>query len=375
MSTTGSIASCPKMRFSNIKPGYLRPSSVTCAMICAGLFTMAAPLRADRIDIGRASMQRVTIVDLDEARLAYRTPGGELRFAPLPDVDRLFVDSISTLADFNEAERHRAQGRLRQAVTLYERAVRVASSFWERLVRARLIQTCDQADRIDLLVTHFVSLLDDEALGAPLAAAFLPRQAPVSNTRGAERAIRLINERADAMASQSAKVVLDMLRFCIADRTDHHQAAQFATDLITQPVPLAVSTRSVYHVRAAALRRWAMAGSGEAALREINADLLSAPYAVLPELLLLKGQLLRDSAKDDESLIRAGWAAMRIPIHYPQDALAPEAFLLAADICERIGRRPTALQLLDECLAHPKITDSVRDRALAEAARLRRMAQ
>ncbi len=329
------------------------------------------PARADRIEIGRTTIERVTIVDLDGARLAFRTPGGELRFTPLPEIDLLFVNSISTLADFNEAERQRARGRLRQAITLYERAARVATDYWERLVRARLIQTCDRADRIDLLVTHFIALLNNEAEGAPLAAVLLPQTAPVSNTRGAEREIRRINERAETMASQSAKVVLDMLRFRIADRTDHRNAAQFAADLIAEPIPLAVSTRPAYRVRAAALRRWAEGGSTEAALKEVDADLLSAPYEVLPELLLLKAELLKDSADDSESLIRAGWAAMRIPIHYPKDERAPEALLLAARVCEQLGRRPTALQLLDECTAHPRIGNEVRDRASEARDRLR----
>lgn len=350
---------------------FFRTGSRNAWLACLCLLGAPVVLCADRIDSGGTSLQRVKIVDLDGSRIAYRTPSGELRFLPITEVDSIYVDSVGSLSDLNEAERLAGGGGFGQAVVYYERAIRLAPAFWARLVRARLIQACDQADRIDTLVMHFAAILDDEATGAPLAAVLLPERAPVENTRGVERALRRVNEKIDAVVSQSGRVVLEMLRYLIVSRTQRGIAGQYAKELVRQPVPLMIASRAVYRVRSAALERWMADGNVEAGLRELDADLLSAPHGVLPESLLIKARALLASAADEESLIRAGWVAMRIVIHYPDDQLVPEALLVAAEVHERIGRVPTALQLLDECIGHPRISAELSKKAVARIDRLR----
>ena len=337
--------------------------------------SMARSLRADRIEFGQTSLQGIKIVDLEGSRIAYRTPGGELRFIPITEVERLYVDSVGTLNDLNEAERRMHRGDLPQAITHYERAVRLAPAFWQRLVRARLIQACDRGDRIDTLVMHLVAILDDEAAGAPLAVTLLPKTAPVSTRRGVDRGLRRIKEKIDVVASQSARAVLEMLRYVIVDRSGRPLASQYAAELIRQPLPLPVATRAGYRVRASALERWIRDGHSAEGLAAIQADLRQAPHGVLPELLLVKARALQASAGDEASLIRAAWAAMRVVIHYPDDERVPEALWVAAGILQRIRRAPTAIQLLDECIKHPRISERRREQATAAIDRLRAAAR
>ncbi len=328
----------------------------------AASLTVAGTTLADRIDAESVSHDQIRIVDLEGPQISFRSPAGRLETIDLVAVTQLHVDSIGTLEDLNEAERLAAENKHDQAIRHYERAVRVASSFWERLARARLIQACDRADRIELLTTHFVELLHDEALGAPLAAALLPVNAP-EQSREVERAFQTIDSRLDRMASQSGRIVLEMLRFVIADRTGHDRAAAYAESLVNQPVPMAVATRAVYRVRGLALKRWMIAGDRDAALKILNADLQQAPREFLPELLLVKAASYLSGAQDQDSLYEAGWAAMRIVIHYPDDELVPEALVLAAEAHARMDRLPTAMRLIDESLRHARIRSAVRERA------------
>jgi len=342
-------------------------------------FWATSPLRADRIDAGGTVLQGIHIVDLDAARIAYRTPAGELRFVPIAQADLIQFNDLPELAEFNEAERLRNRSMFDKALPRYERAARVVDARWMPLVRARLIQTCDRLGEVDKLVGHFVALLDDEAAGAPLAAELLPRfdagspqsgpEAMVS-PRGTERAAQSIADRMEHVASQSARVILEMLRFVIVARAGDREAGPLAVELIRQPIPLMVSTRPVYRVRSAAIQRWAADGHAEAALGELDGDIPTAPETVLPELLVAKARIALHAAGDRDALIRAAWSAMRVVIHFPEDELVPVALLLTADVHQRLGRVPTAVQLLDECRQHPRIDPATRGRAEAARSRL-----
>ncbi|MCH7527600.1 MAG: hypothetical protein IID39_09195 [Planctomycetes bacterium] len=91
----------------------------------------------------------------------------------------------------------------------------------------------------------------------------------------------------------------------------------------------------------------------------------------MPELLLVKARALLRAASDEDDLVRVGWAAMRIVLHYPDDPRTPEALMVAAKVHERIGRAPTALKLLGECIGHRAVTADLRRQAEADVERLR----
>lgn len=321
-------------------------------------------LDADQIVHGGKSLTRIKIVDMDGPRIAYRTPAGGLEHVHIAEVSRVTIDSIGTLAQLNEAERLVALGNYNRSITYYERALRVASGHWHTLVMARLIQAGDRADRIEVVAKYFVTLLSNEFTGPALAAALLPEVAPGRRSRGIERARRQIEPVIDKLASQSARVLLEMLRFLIEERSGGAATDRYAGELARQPIPPIVASRAAYGVKAGALLHWGAGGHWSDVLALVNADLAGAPPAILPELLMVKARALSAMGQDDDTLIRAGWAAMRVVIHYADDPLAPEALLLTASVEERIGRVPTALQLLDECLQHARITAPVRDEAM-----------
>lgn len=332
------------------------------APLCA--LWLSPALDADQIVHGRKSLPRIKIVDMDGARIAYRTPAGGLKHVHITQVSRITVDTVGTLAQLNEAERLVAMGNYSRSITYYERALRVASDHWRILVMARLIQAADRADRIDIVSKQFVSLLSNEFTGPALAAALLPETAPRRRSRGIDRARRQIDSVIDDMASQSARVLLEMLRFHIEKRSGGSAADQYAGELARQPIPPIVASRSAYAAKSDALLHWGSNGHWPAVLTLVDADLANAPRAILPELLMVKARALAATGKSEDALIRAGWTAMRVVIHYPDDPLAPEALLLTAEIEERIGRVPTALQLLVECINHGRIAAAVRDQAM-----------
>ncbi len=336
-----------------------------------GVLVAAAPATADQIITGSTVLQRIRIVDLDGARVAYRTSAGALQHVMIADVDRMYVDSVSTLSAFNEGEKFLAQDNAVRALTHYARAQRLATDFWKTLVRARTIQAADRADRIDTLATEFVALLRGETASPELASELLPDRAPTADGKRVVRALATINGVIDDVPSQSARVLLEMLRFVIADRSDRPSAGGLAAELVRQPIPPLVASLDAYRVKTQALARWARETDPAEALREINLDVRTAPRDVLPELLLTKAHVLREAADDDEALTRSAWAAMRVVIHFRDHDKVPEALLFTAEVYERLGRNATALKLLDECVGHRRITGELRSRAAAMIDRLK----
>ncbi len=355
---------------SQLRPPRLNPW-VTWRVLALVVCVFAYPTPADELDLGSTKLERIRIIDLEGSEIAYRTPSGAFGYAPIAQVTRIYVDTVGTLTNLNEAEARLSENDYVRAINHYERALRMASSFWKRLVRARLIQACDRADLIDPLVHQFIILIRDEETGPALAAELLPRLAPSPQSRGIPRANRAIAEVIHGMRSQSARVLLETVKFHIASRTNAAETAGLARELVRQPIPPLIATRAVYRVTRQALEVLLDRGDTEAVLGRVNDDLKAAPEKALPELLLVKARALLAAANDDESVIRAGWAAMRIVIHYADDELAPQALLLASLIHERMGLAPTAARLLDECLNHGRLTAAVRDEANARLQRLR----
>ncbi len=347
---------------------WFRAAAGLLAGLCLGA---GESVRGDELVRGSTKLERIRIVDLDGGDIAYRTPGGEFRLMPITEVDRLQVDTVGTLADLNEAELRQSRGDFVRAERHYVRATRVASGFWERLVRARFIQAADRAGRMDIIATQFAALLDDENAGPVLAAELLPRSAPTVRSPGMERARSRIEGEIEQATSQSARVLLELLRFQMVDGVGGGNSGVLARKLMDQPIPPIVGTRSVYRVKAAALRRLAADGSAAEVLRIVDGDIGSVAMGALPELLLVKGEVLFEWGRGEAAVMRAGLAAMRLVIHFPEDELVPAALVLAARVHERMDRVPTALKLLEECVGLARITATMRARAEAEMTRLR----
>jgi hypothetical protein len=135
-------------------------------------------------------------------------------------------------------------------------------------------------------------------------------------------------------------------------------------------IPPAVATRAVYEVKLAACGELLAGGDFGAVLASVNPAIADAPMWSLPDLLLLKGRALLEGASGKADLLAAGAALMRLPIHFPDDELAPEGLYWAALLHARIDRPVKATQLLAECLAHARISDALRRQAHEELSRL-----
>jgi hypothetical protein len=324
----------------------------------------------DELWVDGDRLERVRIMDLERGEISYATPDGEFRRVRLSSVERVLVDSVGTTAYLNEAELRASGGDFVRSISQYERAVRTSDGFWKRLSRARLVRAADEADRVDLVATHFAAIVGDEPTGLELAADILPVVSPTASSRGVTRGLRVIGEASARARSQSARVLLDMLRYHILSRTDAAKSLVAAGALVDEPIPQMIASRGVYGLKRRAMERLVVAGEAERVVRIANAELSTAPRGVLAEMLLVKSRALLSQATDSDGLSRAGWAAMRIVIHFEDDPLVPAALLIASEVHERMGKNPTAEQLLEECLSHSRLTRRVEDEARSSLARL-----
>ncbi len=339
------------------------------------LLCVSSSTRADRIVTRQTTYEDVTIIDLQRDSLLYQTPSDTFNNIPIDDILLIGVDSEPGLRDFNKAELFRKSRRYNQAITYYERAERLADGHWLKLVQARLIQVLDLGNRIDLLVDRLLGLLIQSGDPA-LAAALLPEHAPDGN-RGVQSASRRLRKELQIVDDSDRRLIAQLLDFHIADRTNRSDITQLAKRLASQPLPPNVSTAAAYRIRLRVFRR--LSGIDQAvdafqaavAIDYLNRDIASAPEAVLPEVLMLKSELLAETATTDASLYDAALVAMRVAIHYPQNPLAPVALRRAADIHERLNRHSTALRLLQESLDHPRTPEPLRVEIAKEIDRLR----
>ncbi len=140
--------------------------------------------------------------------------------------------------------------------------------------------------------------------------------------------------------------------------------------MIQLPVPAEAGTPIVYTIMLSVLETALAEGASPEALGGLERAIADCPSAVLAGFLLLKGRTLAAAASTREDVIRASWPFMRAVAHMPDDARAAEGLYETALMMERLGRRDRGINLLNECLAHERITDETRGKA---ATALKRM--
>ncbi len=325
---------------------------------------------ADEIEYGSTRVERIRIVDMEGASLAYRTPAGDYKFVTIGDIKHIRVDTVGSLRDFNEAEDRQLEGDFVRANVHYERAIRVATDFWVRLTRARWIRSCERAGRFDILATQFSTLLRDEEHGVRLAAQLLPATPVPPDSREVARALKSL-EKARGPSSQSGHLLMELLEYALRSGERDAKSLAAARTIARAPFPLEIATRSVYRLKTAALRELLERDADFDVVSTVNAELANVADEVLPELLLIKAEAQLAKATNDEEAMRAGWSAMRVAIHFPADARTPEALLIAARVHERIDRNPTAIKLLRECVRHAGVDSKTKQRAQEMMSRLR----
>ena len=316
------------------------------------------------------SHARVRVSGLVAGMLQFEDAERVPREVWLGDVDLLVIESVRNLADFTEAERYLAEGDFERAIVRYQRALRVAEGFWADLVQTRLLRACDAAGRLDQALLSFVRVMRGETTGLAVAADMIPNRIPPNRDATVARGLKHLDS-ALAGANDEQRALLDLVRYEVLRTTGDARAATLAATVAERRLPQILRHERTYEIQAAALRTLLQGVHTPGQLRALDQALADCPDAVLPSLLLLKGETLLRTASAPEEYIRAAWPFMRVVIHMPDDPRAAEGLFGAAQALERIGRPAKAVQLLEECVAHPGISAELHERAERELERLR----
>ena len=323
--------------------------------------------RADEITTRTDHFHKIKIIDYAYGHIRFRQPSGDVTSVSILDVHAMLVDTVGGVSDLNQAEIYIDKGRPAQAVLRYERALRSTSGFWKELVRVRLLRACDQAGHLDKTVVHWLAVLRrDPALAAEL----LPSSIPPTRTRAVSRAMFDLEAALAKTTDKPARRLMDLLQYSIYRRLGDDVADDLATRIAVVPLTGPIATIPAYGIKTEALRRVFEMKRNREVLAGLDAAIEDCPETSLPDLLLLKGEVLCATARNREDYIRSGWAFMRVPIHFPDDPRAARGLLGAAGVHEKIDAPEKAVELLRECLALESADAETRTAADAALKRL-----
>jgi hypothetical protein len=327
--------------------------------------------RADQIVVHGTSFPGAKVETLENGQLHFRTIEGKPRTVWLSDVDTLIVDQRGMFVDFNQAERYLANGEASRAVVSYRRTLRRSQDFWTDLIVARLLAACDHTGQIELACQNFVTTVRGTSSGPALAVRLLPRNLPAQATDATDKGLVHLEAAIAAADTVLSRIPLELLRYEILRRTGDDRAMEMAPKIATLPIPDELRSERSFEIVTAALRQAAAESVDDDWRGGLDRAIRDCPAVTLPDLLLLKGKTLLQTASTKEDTLRAGWPFMRVAIHMPDDPRAAEGLLGAAQVVERVGRSDKAIELLEECLAHHALTDQTRKDARSALARLR----
>lgn len=336
--------------------------------LCAITMLSSGDARADQIVVGDANHTDVQITGVDGGEVTYRTSDGVVHAVSLNDVRLIFIDQIRTLGDFNEAERFLLDGKVEEAIVRYQRARRLAESFWKGLVAARLINAYDRAERIDDAVDQWIVVLGDAALGSLTAARLLPNRLPSRRTAAAGRSVEALAAALADLPDSDRRTLLELLRFDIMNQSGDSRAASVAPGVAVLAIAKPLRCERLYRIQLAAFE--SLLGEASVDPASLDRAILACPRSLVPSFLLLKGDRLLKAAETRDDLIRASWPYMHIVAMVPTDERAADGLFRTAGIVERIGRSDTAAKLLRKCLEHPRVSDRTRHRAKAALKRV-----
>ena len=317
-------------------------------LMAAGVL-VAPPARGDEITTASEHLRKITITDYALGRIRFRRPAGEPADVSVLQVRTLLIDSIGDVGDLNQAEIYLDQGgdgpggpalrtgAARRAELLAGSGARASAAG----VQPR--RDAGQGDR-------------PMARGAQAGIRRAPRNCcpdhlPPTRAHAVDRALSDLDAAAAKANDETARRLIDVVRYAIHRRLGDREADDLAERVAAQSLTGPAATVPAYAVKTDALRSVFQRRGAAAALPALDPALTDAPEAALPDLLLLKGDILFATARERTDYARAGWAYLRVPIHFPRDPRAARGLWGAARVHEKIGAPELAVQLLRECLA------------------------
>lgn len=346
-----------------------RAAAGVALLVCVVPLMSSATVRADQIVTSTINHRGAKIVGFESGELRFRDAAGKLRSAWIDQVELIVVDRGGIFDDFNQAERFLADDQPERAIIRYRRALRSGEDFWSDVAAARLVLASDAAKQLDTAVQSFIRVLRGRWAGPPAGARLIPVEIPKKGGRRTARAVEQLDAALAKNPDDSRRLLLEIVRFEILRRTDDPRVAEAVRRAATLPIPVNARSHRVYEIRLHALRTALTDDGDPAELSSLDRAIRDCTEGALPGFLLLKGETLLRTASTREEIIRASWPFLRIAIHFPDDSRAAEGLYGAASALERLGRVDKAMELLDECLEHKRLTDQTR--AIAEAARAR----
>ncbi len=334
-------------------------------------FIWVPPLLADQIDVGDQHFPRGKVVGFEEGRIVFRASSGQVVRVAIAEVSRIFVDSVGGLDDFNAAEQFTGRDQPAQALPRYERSVRVVDGFWTALIRSRLLLTYDRLGRVDKAVQNFIKVIEGRWNGPVAAAQLMPDNLPTRATAEFRLAVRQLDAAVDRIKLEDHRALVMLMRYALLARANNRRAAVLAPAIARLRLPETVRAPRTCRIQYAALARVFESAPTKDGFQWLDQAIRDSVDGIVPDLLLLKGRSLLRGGATREEFVRAGWAFMRVVIHFADDPRAAEGLLGAAAAYERIGRSDKAVRLLEECVAHERAAPAVVKRARAKLERLR----
>jgi len=342
-------------------------TGVFIALVC----TLAPESFADQIDAGDQRYVRAKVMAFEQGQLVLRASSGQVVRVAISEVSRIHVDSLGGLADFNTAEQYAAEGDDSRALPRYERAVRLVDGYWTDLIRVRMLQTCDRLGMADKAVFNFIKLIEGRWSGPLVAARLMPDNLPAKRTPEFRRAVEQLDSAVNRSKHEDHRVLAMLLRYELLRRVGDDRAAVMVPTIARLRMPESVRTKRTGQIQFAALAKVFESVATEEHLKWLDRAIADCVDEIVPDLLLLRGRSLLGAAGTREEFIRAGWAFMRVVVHFADDPRAAQGLLEAATVHERIGRPDKAVRLLEECLRHKGAAPAVIDKAQAALERLR----
>ena len=344
-----------------------------------------------RADIVATRHQRpavdVRVTGLDQGRLHYRLPTGRTVTRPISEIEYLQVTGWPL---FNLAEKQQRDGHLRQAVNAYEKLLaelphtppQQAPPSRDRppvrpgddprkpgldpqtrrlLVQCRLLRVYDGQGRFDRAVTLYLDVIEQMPA---LLKNLQPTRLPAPGSTFLDSALAQVGAAIERHEGDAVAVSLARWRATWPGqraedtRANSHgpRAADVEGGNATASRP--AESPAVRQVRAklAQIRAMVEGGQFDAALEAIEP--LQSPTAgdARADLYYWQGRALlarsagqtSQAAQQDQR--RAGLAFMRVVIHFPRHAPAPESLGRAAEICQQFGQTDLAVGLWSELL-------------------------
>lgn len=338
--------------------------SLCAALVAGGLFAIPQPTaRADQVIINGVNHTNAKIVGLNQGRLLCRLADGRTVTPWVDEVQLILVDRGGVFDDFNQAEQFMYAGDAPKAAARYERVLRLTQEFWPDLIACRLTVAHNRAMQIDRSAQNLVRILNSDFAGLAIAARLFPANIPEKRDGRVTRTLDFLAEESRKLGEDDRRVLLDVLRYEILAKSDPNAARPLARGVAETPVPAPARTERVYGVILQAMKDLFAATPTSLALSTLDRAIRDCPDRSLPGFLLLKGQVLLHSATTRAQLIHAAWSFMRVPIHMPNDDLAPKALLEAAIVLHKLEKVQEAKALLVECYNHPKASPEIRSQA------------